>query len=247
MCTRVCQPYLCPIGIFIACQGCLRWQCIWSTVVTGHQPVVCTKGQEETQCRYRPKNPPSQGCSSHPHDSSPNTSFTVPFLLSFQPLGQRLLSPSLVPTAALCPAPVLKKTVCLYQPLPGMLRAGGERNSSNRGGQGGWGEVILRRLSLSNYQWVCCAFIKKTGGPGLVCVCYNVDSNYQRLWLQGISEGGVTLGEPLWKWIRPEMQMTLKPAPELFKRWNLGLRKSFTVAGKRTQMIKPEGELFNPV
>lgn len=162
MCTRVCQSYLCPIGIFFACQGCLRWQCIWSTVVTGHQPVVCTKGQEETQCRYRPKNPPSQGCNSHPHDSSPNTSFTLPFLLSFQPLGQRLLSPSLVPTAALCPGRALKKTVCLYQPLPGMLRAGGERNSSNSGGQGGWGEVILRRLSLSNYQWVCCAFIKKT-------------------------------------------------------------------------------------
>lgn len=41
-----------------------------SAVVTGYQPVVCTKGEEETEGPHDPKHPPSQGCSSHPHACS---------------------------------------------------------------------------------------------------------------------------------------------------------------------------------
>lgn len=61
--------YLSPVGIFVPhrCRLCLP--SIWSAVVACDQPVVSTKCQEETQSPYYPKNPPRQGCSSHPHNS----------------------------------------------------------------------------------------------------------------------------------------------------------------------------------
>lgn len=70
-CAYMYLSYLSPIGIFLPCQYCLRRPCIRSTVVTGHQPVVCSKGYEKTQSPHCPKYTPDQGCSSHLHSSDP--------------------------------------------------------------------------------------------------------------------------------------------------------------------------------
>ena len=71
LCAYMYLSYLSPIGIFLPCQYCLRRPCIRSTVVTGHQPVVCSKGYEKTQSPHCPKYTPDQGCSSHLHNSDP--------------------------------------------------------------------------------------------------------------------------------------------------------------------------------
>lgn len=61
--------YLRPVGIFVSRRGCFCWPCVRSTVVTGHQPVVWSKCQEETLSPHCPKYPPCQGRRSDPHGS----------------------------------------------------------------------------------------------------------------------------------------------------------------------------------
>lgn len=47
------------------------------------------------------------------------------------------------------------------------------------------GGAILGRLSLSNYHWLFCAFIKKTRRDESVCVCVCVT-----MWTTGVSVYG---------------------------------------------------------
>lgn len=98
--------YLGPISIFVPSKHRLCWPCIRSTVVTRYQPVVCTKRQEEAQSPCYPKNPPSQGCSSHPHNASLNLAlmYEFPWLSAL-----RSLTPHCCPLCSLLPSPYPKE------------------------------------------------------------------------------------------------------------------------------------------
>lgn len=150
--------YLSPIGIFFPCWGCLHRPCILSTVVTSHQPVVCTKGHEETQSPYRPENPPSQSCGSHPHDSNLRPPSLCPFSSAFSPQVSASSAPHWCPLLSPLPSPCPKENSLALPATPwhaGSCRA--KKLQQHRRSTGGAG-VILGSLSSSNYQWVCCAF-----------------------------------------------------------------------------------------
>ena len=124
---------------------------------------------------------------------------------------------------------------------------GGKRDHSNWGGQsgGGWvdgGGAIFRRQSLSNYHWLCCAFMKKTRrGRTDLCVCVTV-------WTACISVYGCKV---FLRWVlllerHFEIKLDCRckwPSNQSCSRGET--RRAKLCHWQTLHMIKPEGEIFN--